>query len=71
MADKMGDTFEIKQYHRRSELSILDTSIESYKNVKRGDCVVAFSRKRIFEVKKMIESEANLKCCVIYGTFME
>lgn len=34
---------------------------EGYGNVKQGDCVVAFSRKAIYEVKASIERHTGLK----------
>lgn len=37
------------------------------RNVRSGDCVVAFSRREIFEVKMAIEKYTNHRCCVIYG----
>ncbi|XP_078444548.1 ATP-dependent RNA helicase [Wolffia australiana] len=35
--------------------------------VRPGDCVVAFSRREIFEVKLAVERLAGHRCCVIYG----
>ncbi len=32
-----------------------------------GDCVVAFSREQIYNIKRSIEVNTNLKACVIYG----
>jgi len=33
-----------------------------------GDCVVAFSRKDIYTLKRRIEKNLGLKCCVVYGS---
>ena len=38
-----------------------------YRNVQKGDCIVAFSRKRIFELKRSVESTTGMLCAVIYG----
>lgn len=38
-----------------------------YKNVRRGDCIVAFSKSDIFSIKHFIEKNTPLKCAVIYG----
>ena len=38
-----------------------------YRNVQKGDCIVAFSRKRIFELKRSVESTTGMQCAVIYG----
>ena len=32
-----------------------------YKDVQPGDCIVAFSRKNIFEIKNIIESTTGLR----------
>lgn len=37
------------------------------REVQPGDCVVAFSRKDIFEIKSEIEQHTRHKCCVVYG----
>jgi len=37
------------------------------RNVKSGDCIVAFSRREIFEAKLAIEKQTKHRCCVIYG----
>lgn len=37
------------------------------RQVRPGDCVVAFSRNDIFAIKREIETTTNYKCCVIYG----
>ena len=34
----------------------------------RGDCVVAFSKKRILDLKLKIEKDTNLKVAVVYGS---
>lgn len=47
----MGDTFEIRQYERRTPLEIMDKKMQKYSEIESGDCVVAFSRKRIYEVR--------------------
>lgn len=32
-----------------------------------GDCVVAFSRRDIFDIKTEIERLTTMRCCVVYG----
>jgi ATP-dependent RNA helicase SUPV3L1/SUV3 len=75
IADACGDEFELKTYERFSELHIAKSSLASmpdemgsYKHVRAGDCVVAFSRNDIFAIKREIESTTEHKCCVIYGS---
>ena len=69
-----GDHFEVRRYERFSELNVLDYSLASshselgsFQNVQAGDCIVCFSRKDIFAVKREIERSTRLRCCVIYG----
>jgi superfamily II DNA/RNA helicase len=38
-----------------------------YRNVRRGDCIVAFTKSDIFAIKHFIEKQTSLKCAVIYG----
>lgn len=38
-----------------------------YSSVRKGDCVVAFSKQEIFAIKAEIEKLTKLKCAVIYG----
>ena len=36
-------------------------------SLQRGDCVVAFSQKKIYSLRQEIERGTKLKCAVIYG----
>mmetsp|Transcript_16505 Transcript_16505/g.40327 ORF Transcript_16505/g.40327 Transcript_16505/m.40327 type:complete len:948 (-) Transcript_16505:607-3450(-) len=74
IAKACGDEFEVHKYERFSKLNVGDQSLAvdptkegAYKNVRPGDCVVAFSRNDIFAIKREIETTTNYKCCVIYG----
>lgn len=40
----------------------------NYRSVKRGDCVVVFSRKQVFETRRRIEAATGQKCAVVYGS---
>ena len=40
----------------------------NYHAVRPGDCVIVFSRKQVFEIRKKIESTTGLKCAVVYGS---
>lgn len=54
---------DIKLYYFSS--SIFQTG--TLKAVRPGDCVVAFSRQKIFNIRAEIEKTTKLKCSVIYG----
>ncbi|CAO3659007.1 unnamed protein product [Umbelopsis ramanniana] len=68
LCEAIDDEVTVHRYNRLTPLTISEKSLNgSYKNVKKGDCVVTFARKDIFEVKKAIERETGLKCAVVYG----
>lgn len=69
MAEACGDNITIHQYQRLTPLKVAEKSLEGeLKNVKKGDCVVTFSRSGIFSVKEKIERLTGLKCAVAYGS---
>lgn len=60
------DKLEIVRYERLAPLTVMNTAIGSFDLLESGDCVVGFSRKALFHMKKTIEnSNPKLKCCVI------
>ncbi|KAK4440996.1 DExH-box ATP-dependent RNA helicase DExH18, mitochondrial [Sesamum alatum] len=63
-----GDELIEQQYERFKPLVVeAKTLLGDLKKVRSGDCIVAFSRREIFEVKLAIEKYTNHRCCVIYG----
>jgi ATP-dependent RNA helicase SUPV3L1/SUV3 len=63
-----GDELVINRYQRLTPLRVAEKSLEGdFKNVKKGDCVVTFSRSNIFTMKAQIEKATNLRCAVAYG----
>lgn len=63
-----GDELIEQHYDRFKPLVVeAKTLLGDLKNVKSGDCIVAFSRREIFEVKLAIEKLSKHRCCVIYG----
>ncbi|KAG2531030.1 hypothetical protein JM16_001351 [Phytophthora kernoviae] len=66
-AETTGDDFELRSYERRSPLEIDTAHLNSYSHIRPGDCVVAFSRRDIFQIKRDIEIKTGQKCCIIYG----
>jgi ATP-dependent RNA helicase SUPV3L1/SUV3 len=68
LAAKMGDSFEVRHYQRRSRLSLEKKSLrDNLQNIVAGDCVIAFSRRNVYGLRRMIERETGLRCCVVYG----
>lgn len=63
-----GDELEVREYERLTPLYVEEKSLgNDYSKIQKGDCVVAFSRNRIFSIKSEIEKASGLKCAVVYG----
>ncbi|ONI19266.1 hypothetical protein PRUPE_3G268500 [Prunus persica] len=68
ISSETGDELYVHHYERFKPLVVeAKTLLGDLKNVRSGDCVVAFSRREVFEVKIAIEKHTNHRCCVIYG----
>jgi ATP-dependent RNA helicase SUPV3L1/SUV3 len=68
MCVKTKDSIEIIQYERLSPLVVGNQPLKDYKYIQKGDCVIGFSRNRLYDIKSKIESQnKSLKCCIIYG----
>lgn len=64
----MGDQVEVHRYERLTPFTISDKSLDGdLSKIQPGDCLVAFSRNRIFELKARIERTTGKKCAVVYG----
>ncbi|KAM6500964.1 P-loop containing nucleoside triphosphate hydrolase protein [Amanita muscaria] len=63
-----GDEIEVRKYERLTPLAVEEQSLEgNWGKVKKGDCVVAFSRSGIFGIKRHIENRTGMRCAVVYG----
>jgi ATP-dependent RNA helicase SUPV3L1/SUV3 len=68
LAEITGDELIINRYQRLSPLVVSPRSLErDLTRIRRGDCVVTFSRSNIFKLKNEIEEKIGLRCAVIYG----
>ena len=68
MCEDMGEPLSVMNYDRFTDLEIQPGALpRDYTSVEPGDCIVAFSRRDIFDIKTDIERRTNHKCCVIYG----
>lgn len=63
----MGDEIEIHTYKRLSPLKTMSTSLQR-RNLRKGDCVVVFSRVGIHAMKKDIENITQKRVAVVYGS---
>ncbi|CAL8989690.1 unnamed protein product [Prunus brigantina] len=63
-----GDHIEVNFYERLSPLVPMKVPLGSFSNIRTGDCIVTFSRHKIYELKKEIENGGKHLCSVVYGS---
>lgn len=73
LLDKMGEEYKEMRYERLSPLQVEKQHINSKNLVhelRHGDCIIAFSRKEIFRLKRLIdrETQGQVCCGVVYGS---
>lgn len=63
-----GDSLTVHRYDRLTPLAVEPHSLGGdLGKIRKGDCIVTFSRTNIFKVKKRVEEETGLRCAVAYG----
>lgn len=65
IAKQLGEEVEVNKYERLSPLRTSERPLV-IRNLLPGDCVIGFSRRQIFDLKKKIEQH-RIKCAVVYG----
>lgn len=69
LAAAMGDSLEIHRYQRLSPLRTMSTSLDGdLSKLRKGDCVVTFSRMQIHALRKDIEKITRKRVAVVYGS---
>ncbi|KAI9837178.1 MAG: RNA helicase [Sclerophora amabilis] len=69
LAISAGDEIEIHRYKRLSPLECMDSSLHSdLKTLRKGDCVVVFSRIGLHFMKREIEEKTRKRCAIVYGS---
>ncbi|CAN6551662.1 unnamed protein product [Malus baccata var. baccata] len=63
-----GDHVEVHFYERLSPLVPMKVPLGSFSNIRTGDCIVTFSRHKIYKLKKEIETVGKHLCSVVYGS---
>ncbi len=53
LCEAMGESLEVHEYQRFTPLKVQRGLGGRYRNVRPGDCIVAFSRKDIFTIKQV------------------
>ena len=63
-----GDELIVRRYERLTPLAVATESLKGHWNrIEKGDCVVTFSRRSIFDLKREVENATGLRCAVAYG----
>lgn len=69
LAAALGDELIIHNYKRLGPLEVQAESLQGdLKKIEKGDCIVTFSRRNIFALKRSIEEQTGKRCAVIYGS---
>jgi ATP-dependent RNA helicase SUPV3L1/SUV3 len=63
-----GDTLEIHRYQRLNPLEVMPRSLRgNLSNLRKGDCLVSFSRVGIHALKADIERITGRRAAIVYG----
>lgn len=68
LAESCGDSLVEHEYERLTPLRVSSSLCGDLGRVRAGDCVVAFSRREIFQLKQRVEAASGLRCGVVYGS---
>lgn len=69
LAQLCGDEVVEHRYERLAPLRIEESSLGGDVSlIRRGDCVVAFSRRQLYALKAEIEASTAQSCCIVYGS---
>lgn len=64
-----GDILHVHEYKRLNPLKVMTKSLGGdLKNLRKGDCIVAFSVVNIHALKKQIELDTGRRCAIVYGS---
>ena len=65
----MGDELKVHTYKRLSPLKTMSTSFQGdLRNLRKGDCLVVFSRVGIHSMKTQIERTTEKRVAIVYGS---
>jgi len=63
-----GDEVVVRRYERLTPLVVEEKSLDGdLTKIRKGDCIVTFSRSNIFALKKAVEGTTGMKCAIVYG----
>ncbi|KAI9327186.1 P-loop containing nucleoside triphosphate hydrolase protein [Zopfochytrium polystomum] len=68
ICETTGDSVEVRTYKRLSGLEVRENGFHGqFSKLKMGDCLVAFTRRNIFMLRKIVEEKTQIRCAVVYG----
>jgi len=69
LCKETGEQLEVHRFSRLSPLTVPPKSLQGglKDGIQPGDCLVAFSRRKIFDLKAQVERATGRKCAVVYG----
>ncbi|KAI8051836.1 P-loop containing nucleoside triphosphate hydrolase protein [Thamnidium elegans] len=68
ICETLDEEVIVNEYTRLTPFEVTEKSLlNDLSKIRKGDCVVAFSRNDIFALKKKIEALTGLRCAVAYG----
>ncbi|KMZ57966.1 hypothetical protein ZOSMA_806G00020 [Zostera marina] len=65
---ELEEDLTIKRYECLKPLQVEEESLRDLKYVQPVDCIVAFSRRTVYEIKISIVESTTYGCCIIYGS---
>jgi ATP-dependent RNA helicase SUPV3L1/SUV3 len=66
LAKRLGCECEVRELQRKSKLSMGEKPLESLRQLKAGDAVIAFSRREVLQLAEQV-SQAGFSVATIYG----
>ena len=67
LARDAGEEVEVREYSRLQPLRVLRKSVEDLTDVRKGDALVAFSRRAVHALRASVEELTPHRCCILYG----
>eukprot|EP00301_Raphidiophrys_heterophryoidea_P021493 c5909_g1_i1.p1 GENE.c5909_g1_i1~~c5909_g1_i1.p1 ORF type:complete len:991 (+),score=257.43 c5909_g1_i1:443-2974(+) len=70
LLEQTGDNLEIREYSRLAPLNVVHSLGENWEKIRPGDCLIEFSRRGVYLVKRAVEKAwgGKMKCAVVYGS---
>ncbi|CAO3620500.1 unnamed protein product [Cunninghamella echinulata] len=68
ICESLNEEVIVNEYSRLTPVNVCSSSLnEDWSQIKKGDCVIAFSRSDIFDIRKLVEKTTGLQCALAYG----